>query len=175
MDNGGLSTQQFGLLFGLNGLFMSLSCLYFARYAMRKGALATIWISLLFIGGGGLGLITQSYRTDVLTFMIPIFFMSTGFGGLLGPATGLAMQPFTQSIGQAASLSNAAQFFVSGIISTLIPYVPYPPRLSLGFLALVVTTGAGFICWYLITRFGAATLEGDGNEELDALKAVNTP
>lgn len=153
--------QQFGLVFGVNGLCIGLSCLWFIRYVEKKGALWVIRVSLFFIGIGGLGLITQSMRTDFLSFIIPIFFMSTGFGALLGPANGLAMQPFSHSIGQAAALLGASQMLSAATVSSFILYVPYSPRLSLGFLAITVAVLSGFICWYLTSRFGAHTLQGD--------------
>lgn len=160
MREGGLSPQEFGILFGFNGFCISVSCLWFAKRIEKKGALWGLWTGLLFMGVGGLGLISQFAKTDALSFMIPVLVMGIGFGALLGPASGLAMQPFSKATGQAAALLGASQMLTAAVVSGLIPYAPYP-RLSLGLLALTVATGSGLICWHLTSRFGAQHLQGN--------------
>lgn len=164
MEDYGLSSMEFGILFSGNAAFISVACIIFSRLVSRKGALATLRLSSLFMLAGGsllvLALTLWPGAGHVALFMIPVLLISIGFAGLMGPARGLAMQPFEHGSGRASALLGAAQMLWASAVSAAAVALPLPSHIILGGLAILTAMGCLALTRLLVHRYGAALLEG---------------
>ncbi len=155
----GFSPWSYGVITSGHALLMGLSALVFAKIAQSKGAIATLWLTLIFLAVGAAGFIMSHGWADAASFIIFSAVIGIGFGGLLGPASSLAMQPFSESKGKAAAILGAGQLLGAALVTTLLSHFQLISRLSLGVTALLLTGLCSLICLGLIRRFGIEHLQ----------------
>lgn len=160
MSEAGLSPMAFGAVFAANALLISGSCLAFARLAARIGALQVLLLALALLGFGGALLLALGTAGSVWSFMLPVAVISVAFGGITGPASSLAMQPFAQGSGQAAAWLGCLQMLVASVLSGGLSLLAWPVHAVLGSLAVGVALLCVAVVWGLRQRHGVAALQG---------------
>ncbi|NKD78152.1 multidrug effflux MFS transporter [Haematospirillum sp. H1815] len=164
MEGYGLSSLEFGVLFASNAGLISLVCIAFSRLIARKGPLAVLRLSaLLMLGGGVLLVLCLSIWPDVrhvALFMGPVALICIGFSGLMGPARGMAMQPFERGSGKAAAVLGTAQMLWAAVTSAVALALPLPSHLILGGITALTAIASLVIAKIMIRRYGVDVLEG---------------
>lgn len=160
MSEAGLSPLAFGGLFAANALLISGSCLGFARLSARIGAVKVLQLALGLLGVGAGLLLLSGVPGGVASFMLPVAVISVAFGGITGPASSLAMQPFAQNSGAAAAWLGCLQMLIASLISGGLSLLALPVHLLLGGLGLAVSLLCLAVVIALQRRHGTAVLQG---------------
>jgi DHA1 family bicyclomycin/chloramphenicol resistance-like MFS transporter len=155
----GLSQWNYGLATSCNPLIMGISAIIFSKIAGYKGGIFALWLALFFLIVGSIGLVLSREWLDAWSFIVPVMFISIGFGGFIGPASSLAMQPFSDNKGKAAAILGAGQLLGAALVTALLSYFELMSRLSLGLVAVFFTGLSALICLGLIRRFGTEYLQ----------------
>jgi DHA1 family bicyclomycin/chloramphenicol resistance-like MFS transporter len=167
-----ISPWNYGIITSANALFMGIFAILFSKIGQRIGAFSTLLLTLIVLATGGIGFIIGYNWHDIPSFIIFSAVISIGFGGLLGPASSLAMQPFSENKGQAAAILGASQLLGAAFVTTLLSHFQMISRLSLGTLTLILTGVCGLICFFLVRRFGKERLQNPLQSDISPHETV---
>ena len=154
IERGGISTTTFGLLFGGNALLVMAASFLGLKLIGRFGQKAMLRYGLNIMLLAGVLLLALSGQPGAWHYMLPIGVLSVGFAWTLGPASGMAMAPFSQAAGRAAALLGCAQMLFASAVSAGLAALPLPGEWALGATVLLL---AGACRW--LTRPAAAIRE----------------
>jgi MFS transporter, DHA1 family, multidrug resistance protein len=146
-----ISGTQYGLWFGLNAMTVFLANLMTAHLTKNyrletivNGGLSVIVLACLLM------LACNWQQLRLLTFMIPMLFLSFGIGMGMGCATALALKDYESMAATATSIVSACQFSLAGITGALITLWPFSP-MSLAIPVLIFTI-LGIVCKQLTNK-----------------------
>ena len=155
MERGGVDATSFGLLFGGNAVLMMLTSFLGLRLIGRFGPTLILRYGLNMMLFSGVMLLLLSDQSAAWHYMLPIGFLSMGFSLTLGPASGMAMEPFSEGAGRAAALLGCGQMLFAAGVSAGLAVLPLRGEWSLGILVLLL---AGLCRW--LTR-SSGNIVGD--------------
>ncbi|UGA40485.1 MFS transporter [Chromobacterium haemolyticum] len=120
IERGGVDATTFGLLFGGNALLVMAASFLGLKLIGRFGQKAMLRYGLNIMLLAGVMLLSLSGQPGAWHYMLPIGVLSVGFAWTLGPASGMAMAPFSQGAGRAAALLGCGQMlFAAGVSAGL--------------------------------------------------------
>ncbi|WKE65946.1 multidrug effflux MFS transporter [Gallaecimonas kandeliae] len=141
MEEGGLEPLAFALVFGVNALWILTASLKANWVIRRFGQVACLGVAgaWLLLGALTLGFNFGLLGASPWGYMLPVALACAGFAASLGPATGLALAPFGEEAGVAASLVLFVQMALGSCISLAAVALPLAPQWALtGAMALAV-------------------------------------
>ncbi|WP_019102381.1 MULTISPECIES: Bcr/CflA family efflux MFS transporter [Chromobacterium] len=154
IERGGVDATTFGLLFGGNALLVMAASFLGLKLIGRFGQKAMLRYGLNIMLLAGVLLLALSGQPGAWHYMLPIGVLSVGFAWTLGPASGMAMAPFSQAAGRAAALLGCGQMLFAAGVSAGLAALPLPGEWALGAMVLLL---AGLCRW--LTRPAAAIRE----------------
>lgn len=145
IERGGISTTTFGLLFGGNALLVMAASFLGLKLIGRFGQKAMLRYGLNIMLLAGLLLLALSGQPGAWHYMLPIGVLSVGFAWTLGPASGMAMAPFSQAAGRAAALLGCGQMLFAAGVSAGLAALPLPGEWALGATVLLLAGGCRWL------------------------------
>ncbi|OKP06223.1 multidrug effflux MFS transporter [Xenorhabdus thuongxuanensis] len=141
------SEIEFSIIFGFNALFMMLIGLLLSKYVIHIGRVNLIIIGGIFmlIAGSSLLLITEGFlKLNIVTFMIPMIFLSSGFSILISVSMSFALEPFPNNAGSASAAIGFFQMIGASVISIFVDIYSSNILYSLSIILLILG-GIGLI------------------------------
>lgn len=125
LQNGfGLSAVGYSIVFGANSVGLVIGSQLNARLVMRAGPATLLRCALgILVVASALVMVAQLAGGPLMSVLIPLWFVLVGFGGVMGNATALALEPHREVAGAAAALLGSANFVLGGLV---------PPLVSIG-------------------------------------------
>lgn len=124
----GLSTHQFGVLFGLCSIGLIVGALANGKLNARRIAPSTLLLGgtlLATTGSGGLAACAYMQVIDVWPWAVAIVFLMASAGIVSGNATQMALVPFKQYAGSASALMSAMQMAVASLSGFFVSALPF--------------------------------------------------
>ncbi len=152
MTQGQLSTVEFSLAFGANGLWIMMVsvlankiirkagrplCLALGSFAMLFGAVALY---------GGETALPANWQNHWALYMIPVAISVAGLAFTVGPATSYALEPYQQQAGVASALTGFIQMAGGSSAGLLVMALPVSAKSAL-LLMMVIGAVLVFIAW----------------------------
>lgn len=117
----GLTAVQYGLLFGLNALGLTVVSAVSSKLLPRFGPAALLRAGLLIVLGAAVVLLALVLVDAPLALLsVPIFVAIAALGLVLGTATALALGAVAGAAGKASAVLGAAQFLLAAVVSPLV-------------------------------------------------------
>lgn len=117
----GLTAVQYGLLFGLNALGLTVVSAVSSKLLPRFGPAALLRAGLLIVLGAAVVLLALVLVDAPLVLLpVPIFVAIAALGLVLGTATALALGAVAGAAGTASAVLGAAQFLLAAVVSPLV-------------------------------------------------------
>lgn len=138
---GGMDAAVFGLLFGANALLIMAASFASLRLIGRFSLQTLLHCGLSLMALAGLLLLALSGRGEAWHYMGPVAVLSVGFAFTLGPASSLAMAPFSHAAGRAAALLGCSQMLFAAALSAGLAALPVPGEWALAGAALLLSAG----------------------------------
>ncbi|MDL2290235.1 multidrug effflux MFS transporter [Paludibacteraceae bacterium OttesenSCG-928-F17] len=159
MDKGGLNSNMFSVIFGVNALGLMVSS-YLPTYLqkiMPTSRLVKCALSFMFIMS--IVLVCCMYLdVEIYVLLIPLFFYVFPIGILFSTSTELAITPFPENSGTASALFGSIQLGISFICTALFGLINN---------GTVLAVGIGF---FLCSLVGVVTIFGIPKKQNEALK-----
>ena len=115
----GVSAQEFGVIFGVNALFMvgasQINVRIVDRFAPRPLVLSAL--TAMSCGGVGLLVVALTRAGGVVGLMIPLSVMLFALSFIITNTTGLALADHPEVAGTASALVGCLQFVVGGVLA----------------------------------------------------------
>jgi Bcr/CflA subfamily drug resistance transporter len=150
----GLSSIQFGLIFGANALVVMASSFVAPFIIQALGRRGSIMIGsiLMLVSGFLIPLLMNHYGTSMASFMLPVAISCCGFAFILGAAASLSLEPFGDCAGTAAALQGCIQMLGASLVCILASFLPVIEIFSLAILMLIFGTFGLLIRFWLDRR-----------------------
>lgn len=173
LQNGfGLSAVGYSIVFGANSVGLVIGSQLNARLVMRVGPATMLRCALgVLLVASALVMTAQLAGGPLMSVLIPLWFVLVGFGGIMGNATALALEPHREVAGAASALLGSANFVLGGLV---------PPLVSIGGtggavmgVTMTLAGALAFATLVLVIRPGRP--EGPGPSERPQRSERSTP
>lgn len=120
-DGYGLSAVGYSVAFGANAVGLVIGSQVNARLVLRVGPARMLLAELaLMVLASGLVAVAQWAHAATMLVLVPLWFVLLGFGGMMGNATALALEPHRELAGSASALLGASSFILGGLVPPLV-------------------------------------------------------
>ncbi|MCG7595010.1 multidrug effflux MFS transporter [Mycobacterium sp. PSTR-4-N] len=144
----GLSSAQYGAMFGVNACGLLLMSATSARLAARVEPRRLAGVGLVIILAAGIAVLTLAVTGVPAGWLaLPLFFSVAGMGLIFGNATALALSAAPRAAGTASALLGATQFGLAAVVS---------PLVGLGGEHTAVPLGIAMVCAATVAVLGFA-------------------
>ncbi|WP_211188546.1 multidrug effflux MFS transporter [Gordonia asplenii] len=153
-DMMGLNAAQYGLAFGFNALALMGVSAVSARLVRRIDAarLLALGVGIVLVASVVL-LLLAVCGAPALTLAVPLFFVVSAQGLILGNATGLALTSVPQAAGGASAILGALQFGLAALVSPLVSMGGEGTAVPLGIVMVCCATVATTAMVVCVSRF----------------------
>lgn len=139
----GLSTREFGLVFGLNGVGI-VGCSQLNRLLLRRATPRAVLLAGLTVSSlAGLALLAAILADAPLALVLALLFAGVASIGLVMPtATALALTKHPHVAGSASALLGTTQFTIAAIVAPLVGIAGRTTALPMAIAIAALGTGA---------------------------------
>ncbi len=167
----GLSSAQYGAMFGVNAFGLLLMSALSARLTARREPRSIAGVGLAAVLAAGLAvLVVALLEMPAGWLAVPLFVAVAGMGLIFGNTTGLALSAAPRAAGSASAVLGAAQFLLAAVVSPLVSLGGEHSAVPLG---IVMSGAAAIACvGFAVARPRAQEGRGDA---ADTAKTIGAP
>lgn len=145
----GLSSAQYGAVFGVNALGLLLMSALSARLTARREPRTVAGVGLVAIAVAGAAVLALELLGVAAGWLaLPLFVAVAGMGLILGNTTALALSAAPRAAGTASAVLGAVQFLLAAAVSPLVSlggeHTATPLGVVMACCALIACTGFAF-------------------------------
>lgn len=132
--------ESYGFYFAPFGATVIIAGIICARVIHFIGAAATIKIGVALVLTGGASMLVTWYifGLNIYAFLVPSVIAASGAAFLVGPAAGIAMEPFNHLAGTAAAIFGCLQLFFSAVAGTILMCWPVTSTVNYGIMLIII-------------------------------------
>jgi DHA1 family bicyclomycin/chloramphenicol resistance-like MFS transporter len=151
----GLTTLQFGLVFGVNSLGLVIMSQVNPVLLRRRDPQDVLSVGLVISGVATVFLVVNATTGafGLVGILIPLFVILSMAGLALPNVPGLALATHGRTAGSAAALLGGANFAVGAAVAPLVGVLPVTPAASMAII-MAAMSGAAILSYFWIARPG---------------------